>query len=208
MVKKTVSNVGIPNFILNSNKVIIKNFLQHVFDDEGSVTESVNKAKHIKLELSVDVTNRIKNTKPLLLIDICRLLKIMRVNFRGPYFSRKHVCKDKSIKHMWYIYIGNINNLILFSKKINFSSVIKSRKLKEAITKINKNIEFKRKPRKDMLQKVYKIYNKYGNISTRLLCTKYKLPLSRVSSWLTRLENEGIIIKTSNHKTSRIYILK
>lgn len=205
--KKTVNNVGIPDFILSNSKDIIKNFLQQIFDDEGSVTGNANKAKHIKLELSVDVTNRRRNTKPLLLLDLCKLLEIIEIKFRGPYFSREHICKDKAIKHMWHIYIGGVENLTKFSDNIGFFSYAKSRKLKENIIKVKRNLELKKKPRKDMLQKIFKVHNNYGFISTRILCKKYRLPLSRVSFWLTRFENEGMLVKTSNLKTGRKYVL-
>jgi hypothetical protein len=196
--KKTINNVGIPNFILKiENEYIIKKFLQQAFDDEGSVTGKTNRAKHIALELSVDVINfsSSNETVPQLLLDIIKLLKRLKIQNSGPYFSREHICKDGRIKHSWSIYIGNIDNLRCFLEKVNFSSSAKSKKLEDSIKEIEKSLEKRHEPRKDIIKKIVKVQNKYGKITARNLSEDFNIKLSTASSWLTRLERDGEIRK-------------
>jgi len=211
--KKTVNNVSAPDFILKSRDgVIIKHFLRQAFDDEGSVTGNTNRAKHITLELSVDVSKASERKVPKLLLDIMKMLNKFEIEFHGPYFSREHVCKDGRKLNSWSIYIGNIKNLHNFSERVGFSSISKSRKLENSIMQIERNLEMKQRQKEDMIMKIDELQKRYGIITSRHLNKEYGIKLSTASSWLTRFENKGILKKIHSSwkpkETRRIFIFK
>jgi len=106
----------IPNIILNSkNPVIINNFLQAIFDDEGFLYSQKNM-------IGISLANKG------LLLDIKDILKQSGIN-SNPVHQRT----DQP--NMFYFYITDKKNLIKFSEEINFLHPMKRQKLTQLVNK-------------------------------------------------------------------------
>ena len=204
---KVTNNPSIPKQMLKTkNKEVIYQFLQQIFDDEGSAYIDKRKQGAISLGLAVDVSNhnrnliekikkkRLSKYAPRLLKDIKTLLEKVGLAVNGPYFKKEYLKIDLDKKrpcHAWGIQLQGKRNLEKYRKNINFL-IKRKRENLEKILNNYKQIEHGTSLR-DSLQRVMDLNNKGLTINIYNFMKERGCKLNYARSLLKNLKEKGFI---------------
>jgi cytidyltransferase-like protein len=209
---KTETNPSVPDFVFSCDHESIGVFLSQFFDDEANVDE---KRKLITLKLCVNnvhcdriihkllewkqISQREKKTlrryAPQLLLDIIKLLRILNIRCKSPYFRGFTNNRGEISSACWQIYITFKQNIDSFYRRVNFSLMYKKEKLREIIRNYKQKRFSREELVKEYLRGVFVVQVEKGFVTPKDLSESIVRSYSRCFHVLSQFEKKGFVRK-------------
>ncbi|MDP2749332.1 MAG: hypothetical protein Q8O89_00695, partial [Nanoarchaeota archaeon] len=195
---KSITNYGIPQFIMQSDKKIQAIFIKQFFNDEGNVRLK-DRRLQIKQTAVISVSKNEAKQNPLKyahksLINIQKLLANQGIDSKISLSSYR---KDRAD---WELSIYRIENLKIFQKKINFDLEYKKKLLEKSI----KSYKFPSAARNGRLDFAFncakETQKRYGFITKHLLAKNCNRSLKTATYYLIDLKKTSQVICTEKPK--------
>jgi len=213
--RRPINNPKFPEFVFNSSKEFMYEFIAQAIGDDGYVYCVEDKIGFIAFNFTIDLTrfskelrNKVRREKildylPNVLLGLKQLFEMLKINVLGPYFGNEKCYfkdgKESRYTQEWRIQIRDWRSLNILRNHINIPLKYKQNKLCELVRRGRKLISFD--PR------ILEVINKLDTTSVRTITNSLVMPSRTVRGQLNNMCTNGLVAATKTVMRERYFSL-